>query len=416
MGPITLFDKSFLQSLNIDEAVLFDNFFLTNVSPLFFVETLADLEKAVRKGRTPEQEVRIIASKTPEVNSSPNSFHVELYISNLLGNELPMNGRIVKAGGRPVKSDGETGIVYDNPPETEAFARWQKGEFLEVERKFAKVWRTMLRAMSFNNVIRNLEIVGIRPGSCKSLEEAKEVAERLVLGDGDKFAKMKLAITLLNVPPHLHDAIFKQWKISGYKPLGAFAPYAAFVLTVDVFFYIAAASQLISAERVSNKIDLAYLFYLPFCMLFVSSDKLHRNCAPLFLRGDQQFVWGEDLKADLKNLDNLYDKLPQKEKEKGLYSFAGQPPKDETFLVTKLWDRCIPRWRDISNALPPRNKAVDNKIADKVIQMADARTLEPEEVDFDMKNPDSVTLQRKISKRKGKWWQLPKDLGVDDKS
>lgn len=416
MGPITLFDKSFLQSLNLNEAVLFDNFFLTNIAPLFFVETLADLEKAVREGRTPEQEVGIIASKTPEVHSSPNSFHGGLCISNLMGSDCPMDGRIARAGGRPVKDGGKTGIVYDISPEAKAFARWQEGEFLEVEHKFAKAWRAMLRMMSFDDVLNNLKIAGIQAGSCKSLEKAKQVAEGFVLGDSDKFAKMELALTLLSVPRHIHEALFTRWKISGYKPLGEFAPYAAFVLTVDIFFYIAAASGLISAKRVSNKIDLAYLFYLPFCMLFISTDKLHRRCAPLFLREDQHFVWGEDLKGDLKNLDELYDKLPQVEKEKGLFSFAGEPPRNESFLVTKLWDRCLPKWREIKSSVPSLDKPVQNKMADKITQMTEARTLKPEEVDFDMINPDTVTLRRKISKRKGKWWQLPKDLESNDKS
>lgn len=67
MGPITLFDKSFLQSLSVDESVWFDHFFTTNICPLFYVETLADLHKEVRPGRTPEQEVGIIADKFPEV-------------------------------------------------------------------------------------------------------------------------------------------------------------------------------------------------------------------------------------------------------------------------------------------------------------------------------------------------------------
>ena len=61
MGPATLFDKSFLQSLSLDEAVFFDHFFLPVISQLFYVETLADFEKRVREGRTPEQEVGIIA-------------------------------------------------------------------------------------------------------------------------------------------------------------------------------------------------------------------------------------------------------------------------------------------------------------------------------------------------------------------
>ncbi len=60
MGPIVLFDKSFLQSLSLNESVFFDHFFLPVICPIFYVETLADLDKTVREGRTPEQEVGII--------------------------------------------------------------------------------------------------------------------------------------------------------------------------------------------------------------------------------------------------------------------------------------------------------------------------------------------------------------------
>ena len=49
LGPILIFDKSTLQSLNVDEAVWLDNFFMTNITPLFFIETLADLEKRGKK-------------------------------------------------------------------------------------------------------------------------------------------------------------------------------------------------------------------------------------------------------------------------------------------------------------------------------------------------------------------------------
>jgi hypothetical protein len=50
MGPITIFDKSALQSLSMDESVWLDAFFLVNIVPLFYVETLADLEKEVAEG------------------------------------------------------------------------------------------------------------------------------------------------------------------------------------------------------------------------------------------------------------------------------------------------------------------------------------------------------------------------------
>jgi hypothetical protein len=52
MAPSSL--KSALQALSIDEAVWLEAHFLTNVTPLFYVETLADLEKAAAEGGTPE--------------------------------------------------------------------------------------------------------------------------------------------------------------------------------------------------------------------------------------------------------------------------------------------------------------------------------------------------------------------------
>jgi hypothetical protein len=51
-GPITIFDKSALQSLSMDESVWLDAFFLINVVPLFYVETLADLKKEVAEGKS----------------------------------------------------------------------------------------------------------------------------------------------------------------------------------------------------------------------------------------------------------------------------------------------------------------------------------------------------------------------------
>src|SRR5262245_30244074 len=74
MGPNTIFDKSALQALSIDESVWLEAYFLSNVTPLFYVETLADLEKAAAEGRTPEEVVASLASKTPS-DAYPNVHH-----------------------------------------------------------------------------------------------------------------------------------------------------------------------------------------------------------------------------------------------------------------------------------------------------------------------------------------------------
>jgi hypothetical protein len=68
--------------------------------------------------------------------------------------------------------------------------------------------------------------------------------------------------------------------MEGRRPLNEFAPYAAHVVTVELFLQFALAAHLIASNRPSNRTDIAYLFYLPFCTLFASSDNLHRRTAP----------------------------------------------------------------------------------------------------------------------------------------
>ena len=139
-GPLLIFDKSALQGLNVDESLWLDTFYRSNVTPLFFVETLADLEKQVRSGRTPEDVVGSIARKTPEQQASANIHHFSVLLSELSGNvEVDMeHPKPVIGGGQPVMLGDSKGLIFRNPPEEEALIRWQAGEFLQVERNMAK--------------------------------------------------------------------------------------------------------------------------------------------------------------------------------------------------------------------------------------------------------------------------------------
>ena len=100
-GPIALFDKSILQSLTIDEAVWFDTFYFPILTPLFFVETLADLDKEMRNGRSPEEFVGTLAEKTP-LGGGINVHHRTLCLAELFGNRIEMRRFPVVSGGSPV--------------------------------------------------------------------------------------------------------------------------------------------------------------------------------------------------------------------------------------------------------------------------------------------------------------------------
>jgi len=47
----------------------------------------------------------------------------------------------------------------------------------------------------------------------------------------------------------------------------------------------------------SLQIDLAYLYYPPFCTVFTSKDNFHAQIVPLFLDPFQTFVNGTEFKV-----------------------------------------------------------------------------------------------------------------------
>jgi len=413
MGPIALFDKSFLQSLSLDESVFFDHFFLPVICPIFYVETLADLEKNVRKGRTPEQEVGIIADKVPEMSGAPCAYHIDLAAANLFGASLPLDGRIPTAGGRPVRVDGQAGFVHDVPPEVDAFNRWQDRQFLDVERDFARIWRQTLNAVDLPGIAEAVRTMGINPQTCKSLEDAKRLVDRSLNRRGNSVAhQINLALQILGVPLEHASRVIERWRYLGRPSLVFYAPYTAHVVAVELFFQVGLGANLISTSDTHNRTDIGYLFYAPFCHMFVSSDHLHRRCAPCFLRKDQSFVWGPDLKADLNRLMNYYAARSDEEKEQGLMRMAPTPPQeDKESLTVQLWDRHLaPIWRKRDVPRKTTSPKQDAELVSHINRTASAPTLSPSEVDFDSTDAEFVTIQRRISRRKGSWWQVPKDV------
>ena len=396
MGPIALFDKSFLQSIGIDEAVWFDHFFIPMVCPIFFVETLANLAKESTKRGPPEVIVRDIANKFPEWGGSPCAFHVDLAISNLLGHHIGLDFQIPRTGGRPVKS----GTVFDLTPEEQAFNRWRKGEFQEVERLAAILWRKALGELDLVAVGKEMRALGFTQKTCKTLQDAKAMADALVSGTQNPYARLALASQFLHIPQDLHSSIVQAWQSAGKRTLPEFAPYAAYVLSVEIFFQIALGAGLIGGERPSNRTDIAYLFYLPFSMVFISSDALHRRTAPLFMRPNQAFVWGIDLKQALKATNDYFLQLPEKEREKGIRAFAHAPPDDN--LVAELWERFMRKGfgHEKPVGMSPEDEA---KLVKRLKGLVQGEVTAGQD-------DEMITITRSVRMKRGSWWQLPKDF------
>jgi len=411
LGPITLFDKSALQSFNSDEALWFDNFYWTIISPLFFVETLADLSKEVAQGKTAEQLVGNIAYKMPEMGSFVVPAHWKLCLANLLGYPVEMQGRPPVGGGFTTQLAGQNATVYDLPPELSARERWQSRDFLGVERDFAQRWRTALSNMDLTSFYPILRSLGGGKAKPRNLEEARQWAGQMVRGDGRRYKTLNAAFEMLTIPTDLRAQILKKWKDAGHPALDEFAPYVAYILTVDLFFYLSLGSGLISSQRPSNRVDVAYLYYLPFCSVFTSGDRLHQKITPFFLRKDQEFLWAPELKEDLGRLDAYYDAFPESVKAEGIMRFAPKPPTEGDYLTTKLWDKFLPAWREPHVPASDATKAKAQAYAKALSDPEALRKNAGQSSQSAESGPrDPIALERHIHARKGKWQVIPPEI------
>lgn len=403
VGPTTPFDKSVLQSLTIDESAWFDTFYLPSITPLFFVEVLADLEKDVQKRLTPEQVVGNLADKS-RTGGAVNVHHHRLSVAELFGQKVEMRHFPVVEGGRPVRTrDGKRGVVFDRSPEQAAVSRWQARQFLETERQFAKDWRKAITRIDLEQLFgQGREIIRStwRP---KDLVQAEELAASLL---GKPAARYVTTYLQSLEPEGLGRAAFRRWDAHGRPAIFTYAPYTAHVLLVDLFFTIALGADLVGRGRPTNRIDMSYLYYLPFCMVFTSRDKLHERTAPLFMDEGQVFLRGDELKLDLQKLDEHYVQLPDETKGRGVMSFAHHPPTEGDFLISKLWDKLMrPEWRE-SAAQPkePRSKEEDAKIIAEIDQIEKAPTANRNYPDEEV---EAMVIQRSIPVQRGKWRMVP---------
>ena len=121
MGPSLIFDKSSLESLNLDEAVMMDNFYMSTITPLFFIECLADLDKAIRSNSTPEQLVGSLADRTPDIQAYPNAHHLHILQAELSRkfDFTKVMGRVALPRGRQVQLGDKKGVVLQKTEEAE---------------------------------------------------------------------------------------------------------------------------------------------------------------------------------------------------------------------------------------------------------------------------------------------------------
>lgn len=412
-GASMVFDKSTLQSLNADEAALLDHFYRSTITPLFYVECLADLSKTMTGNSTADQLVRSLAARTPDWNSTANVHHMSVLQSELARGFDLRQVRFRPSPGVPelVQLGDQKGMIFRQAPEDQAMMRWAEGDFLTTERQFAKQWRNALTAIDFKAMAQDvMKSIGGHWRTPKSLEDAKTMADAIIDFMEPEWL-LRFGLDLLGAA-EATEFVVQEWAFNRRPPIRQHMPYFIFMLSINLFFCLVLPTQLLSNVKASHQIDLAYLYYLPFCAIFTSRDNFHVNVVPLFLATGQTFIHGDDLKADLKKLNAFYSALPEEIQRKGLSGFARHPPDDTAFLVTQMWDKYMPGWRSMPPPKDVDDPAYDSKkTLEELKRLTDSPDVVPH-TETDIDKISYVKVERTIRLSKGRYSRFSEETNL----
>ena len=366
MGPQLLMDKSTLQSLSYEETHQLSSYYYLVYTPVLFIEVLGDLKKFAGDHARSVELVGRVASKIHSGDSAFSAHHLTLLESNLLGGRIEMAGRPHLDGGLEVTADnGERGIIFDEPPERLALRRWLAGEFNDAEHALAERWRATTRAANWEPY-RGMATTLPRVKSLKALGE-------MVWGYLDdpryQIRHLKLLLEESQFPEAFKTVVFQRWLRLGRPPLCIFAPYGCYCLRVYLLFYLGIANSLLGT-RATNRVDLEYLLYLPFCLVFSSADKFHHQLAPLLMTEKQAFVDALVLKRDMARIAAHWMTQTDEQRYEYRQHNGSHPPDWPDSFTNAMWKRHM---RPREECKPLKMTAKRNKeIMEKLRPMLDA--------------------------------------------
>jgi hypothetical protein len=347
-GPTALYDKSAMQLFSREEARWFTHFFRGVITPVFLIESISNLAKQFSDNRDPSKVVAAMAAKAQDLGSLPNVAHTELIEMNMLGYPVEMRGVPLLGGGKRLQNaKGEWGVFFEESPEKKALHRWRAGKFGDAEHERAVSWRETTKGIDLQPLVRAMKLSKKQRADLggAGLVELKSAVDLFLEDSNSQFRTLHSAMEAFDLSQRDQVLVKRRWTEAGRPPFRHFAPYASYSLHLTMTFLLGVSLGRIP-ERPTNIIDLQYLYYLPFCQVFTSGDKFHRDLAPLFMGRGQLFIWAQDLKASLREFVTYYEGHQEEIRKQGSMRFARFPPLEMDSVIHAIYDKLRPRWRE----------------------------------------------------------------------
>jgi hypothetical protein len=301
-----MFDKSAFQALNAAQHGQLIFRFQEMVAPILLLEMMGDLSKPPEDPGRAMHFVRRLAEKFHGSGGTINTEWKLACAGSLTGNfEPPMTGQILvddfKEGVGP---DGERAIVLEPTDGNRNILRWAQAQFHADEHEAAEHFRKRAHAFEISELMgrylntTNVPIVNALekiPGAVDGVLSDPAMQKTLIewLIDQLRFAGRVLRIT--GPVAQIRTETRVCWEAAKRPLLRDFAPYAHHCARALLMLIV---GNKVLSRRPTNRLDVEYLLYLPFCHLFVTNDPLHEQLGPMLLRPDQRILRSDVLMHD----------------------------------------------------------------------------------------------------------------------
>lgn len=337
-----ILDKSSFQQLNRDEHAECSRHFIDNVTPVLLREILGDLSKEAKPGTTSMDVVSSLARKFLGSGGPINHHYSVMCVGELNGNKVPIgHGQILPDNMLLVEEpDGSPAYLLQDGPGNRAVMRWAQRDFLDGEHLRAKRLRDTAQAFSIDSMharLRKRHVILPRP---KNLQELPAAVERVLAEPGLQSVWLSWALEELALPFNVAADVRAYWQSRGGPRLTVFAPYVAHCVRAFLLLLVGTLQGILTA-RPTNRVDLEYLLYLPFCEVFVSDDRFHRQLAPGLLSDYQSFVEHREFRADLQQRRAARMALEPAAAARRAFAFGSYPWPVKGSVLTALW---LKRW------------------------------------------------------------------------
>lgn len=344
-----IFDKSAIQCLSGKDDYIdaLTRHYLIVIPPILLVEIMSDLfkfksaEEAERKIINTEY-VQQLALKL-EVNSAVknNDFKI-LCEGELLGHRVTENFKPCISPTTIKDFEDGTAAYIDNTAEMNNLLRWQNGQFTDEETKSAKDYREQVSETNLNEYSSKVKGLNV-PFKAPSLVDLKNQINESVSKTPihNQWVYIDWYCHHLKIPKRTINLIQSRFREANTS-FQNFAPYTYYCNLLQQVFTWGLANDLIKTSKsAKSQIDILYAFYFPFARIFCSNDNFHKVLWSVFGNHEQQiFVSGDELKTDLKRLQNHWESITEQERQK-LRDFSPYPPILNDSFTYNAFERMI---------------------------------------------------------------------------